>query len=123
MNSKIFLIVLSILFLLVAVPRISFPDLDHGDEWADADILIAANNFAKFGFIKTRFLPFFEAEIDAPKGAYLHYPPLGTIINGLLRIVSGRDSLYLLRSFALLFSLLNLLFWYLFIKKLVLQKK
>jgi len=116
-NNKTILIVLSILFLVIAIPRIIFPDLDHGDDWADADILIAANNFAKFGFIKTRFLPFFEAEIDAPKGPYLHYPPLGTIINGGLRILFKNDALYLFRGFALFFSLLNLLFWYLFIKR------
>ena len=117
MSNKPIIIALSILFLVIAIPRIIFPDLDHGDDWADADILIAANNFAKFGFIKTRLLPFFEAEIDAPKGPYLHYPPLGTIINGGLRILFKSDALYLFRGFALFFSLLNLLFWYLFIKR------
>jgi len=117
MSNKPIIIALSILFLVIAIPRIIFPDLDHGDDWADADILIAAKNFAKFGFIKTRFLPFFEAEIDAPKGPYLHYPPLGNIINGLLYILFKSDSLYLFRGSALFFSLLNLLFWYLFIKK------
>ena len=116
-GNKLILIILSLLFLIVAIPRVLFPGLDHGDEWADADILIAANNFAKFGFIKTRFLPFFEAEIETPKGPYLHYPPLGTIINGLLRIVLHSDSIYIFRISALFFSLLNVLFWYLFIKK------
>jgi hypothetical protein len=116
-KDKLIIIVLGILFLLIAIPRLHFPDLDHGDEWADADVLTAAQNFAKFGFIKTYFLPFFEPQFETPKGPYTHYPPFGHIFHGLLMMLFKTESLYFFRGLALFFSFLNLLLWYLFIKK------
>jgi hypothetical protein len=110
--------ILGLTFLFIAIPRIKFPDLDHGDEYADASILNAADNFARFGFIKCRFLPLYEPDRDTPDKLYTHFPPLGENFNGLLRIVTGSSSIYNFRIVALLFSFLSILFWYLFIKEL-----
>ncbi len=106
------------LFLSIAIPRIIFPDLDHGDEWADAEALNASVNYAKFGFIKTRFLPFFKPQLATLQEPYTHYPPLAQIINGFLGITFRAPSLRFYRSFSLCLSFLNLIFWYLFIKRL-----
>lgn len=50
------LISLTILFLVLAYFRLSFPDLNHGDEYSDANILNAGENFVRFDFLKCRFL-------------------------------------------------------------------
>jgi len=110
-------IILAVLFLFIAIPRSIFPDLDHADEYSDANVLNAGENFARFGFIRCRFLPLFEPNLDAPEKLYTHYPPLGDIFNGVLRIIFKTDSLYLFRRVSLFFSLFTLLFWYLFIKE------
>lgn len=105
------------ILLILAVNRAAFPDLDHGDEFTDANVLNAGKNFAKFGFAKTHFLPFFEpnlAKLDKP---YTHMPPLPEIINGIIRMFLRTDSLYIFRSFSLFLSMFTILFWYLMIKK------
>jgi hypothetical protein len=95
-----------------------FPDLDHGDEWADAEMLNSARNFVRFGFIKCRFLPFHTPQFDAlSQPPYTHFPPLSEILNGVILALFKRDSLYFFRGIAILFSFLNLVFWYLFVKK------
>lgn len=118
MKNKYLLSVLVLLFILIAIPRIIFPDLDHGDEYSDANALNAGENFVRFGFIKTYFLPMFEPGRDLPSGLYTHCPPLPELINGALRAVFNTDSLVFFRFISLCFSFLNLLFWYLFIKNL-----
>jgi len=115
-KDRYIIIFLSLLFLIVAIPRIIFPELDHGDEFADACTLNAGKNFEKFGFIKCRFLPFYEPQIDTPENPYTHYPPVPEILNGIIRIISKSDSLRIYRIISLFFSLLNLIFWYLFLK-------
>jgi hypothetical protein len=111
---------LCILFVFIAMPYVFYPDLNHGDEFADANILTAGRNFAKFGFIKCRFLEFTDEQIDDPgsAAAYTHYPPLNDILNGVWRIVFRTDSLLFFRVIALLFSLAGVIFWFFFIKKL-----
>lgn len=111
-------LILGLLFLAVALPRIIFPDLDHGDEFSDANALNAGENFVKFGFIKSKFLPIHQPHFDKPQEPYTHYPPLPDILNGLLRMAFKTDSLRFFRSLALVFSFLGLLFWFLFVKKL-----
>jgi len=103
--------------LFIAIPRSIFPDLDHADEYSDANVLNAGENFVRLGFAKCRFLPLFEPNLDAPKDLYTHYPPLGEIFNGVLRILFKTDSLYFFRGVSLFFSLFTFLFWYLFIKE------
>jgi hypothetical protein len=117
-NDKHIIVILVILFLFIAIPRLKYPDFDHGDEFSDAELMVSGENFVKFGFIKLRFLPMHEINADKPGSLYTHYPPLHNIINGALRMVFKTDSLYFFRSFALLFSLLNVIFWYLIIRKL-----
>jgi len=114
-NKQVF--ILGILFLFIAVPRSIFPDLDHADEYSDANVLNAGENFVRFGFTRCRFLPLFEPNLDAPKDLYTHYPPLGDIFNGVLRMLFKTDSLYFFRGVSLFFSLFTFLFWYLFIKE------
>lgn len=117
LRRKKIILILVILFLFIAIPRIIFPDLDHGDEFSDANVLNAGENFVKFGFIKCRFLPMYEPNLDVPQNLYTHYPPLSEIINGLLRIIFKTNSLTFFRGVALFFAFLNLIFWYLFIKR------
>lgn len=94
LSKKNVVIVLSILFLFITFPRIIFPDLDHGDEYSDAEVLSSGENFVRFGFIKTRFLQMHEPHLDKPENLYTHYPGLPDIINGFLRKVFKTDSLY-----------------------------
>ncbi len=111
------LVLLTVLFLALAFLRIQFPDLDHGDEFSDANILSAGQNFAKFGFIRCRFLPAFEMNLKAPAGLYTHVPPLPDVLNGLWRMLFKTDSLVFFRAIALMVAFLNLLFWYLFVRE------
>lgn len=116
-KDKYLLLLLSLLYVcIVAWPRISFPDLDHGDEFSDAAVLSSGENFVKFGFIKCRFLPVAEPHLDAPKDPYTHFPPMSDITNGLLRKILKTDSLRVFRALPLCLSLVALLLWYLFIK-------
>jgi len=117
-SDKKIIFFLGILFLFVAVPRIIFPDIDHGDDWADAEYLMAARNFVKFGFVTCHFLPILAPQTEMGEVApYTHYPPLGLIWDGFLMKLFRCESLYPLRAMALLLSFLNLMFWYLFIKR------
>ncbi len=106
-----------VLYVLFAFIRVLFPDLDHGDDFADANVLNAGMNFVKFGFLKTCFLPSFEAQQNVPVNVYLTCPPGPEIFNGLLRKYLNINSLYGFRIISLWISFLGLIFWYLFIKK------
>jgi hypothetical protein len=119
-SNKYIIMILGVLFLLVSSPRILFPDLDHGDDFADANILTAGNNFMKFGFIKCHFLEITDEQIDNLGSAttYTHYPPLNDILNGLWRIIFRTDSLRIFRIIALLFSFLGIIFWFFAVKNL-----
>ncbi len=110
------LFILGILFLGLAIPRIIFPDLDHGDEFADANTLTAGKNFVKFGFWACRFLPMYEQQIDKPQNPYTHYPPLPEITNAIMRGIFKTEDLRIYRAFPLFFSLLNVFFWYLLVR-------
>lgn len=111
--------VISLLFLLILIPRIIFFDLDHGDEFSDACALTAGENFLKFGFIKCRLLPSFEYSTDEPKVFYTHYPPLMEVFNGFLRTVFRIDSLLYFRIISIILSLIGILCWYLFIRSFI----
>lgn len=116
LRNKYAFLILSVLFIFIAICRINFPHLDHGDEYTDVNVLNAGNNFIRFGFIKCKFLAVFEPNPNSPSDAYTHFPPLIDIINGLLRAVFHIDSLYFFRAVSLFSSFLNLIFWYFFIK-------
>jgi hypothetical protein len=118
LRDRNIIIVLVILFVvIIALAKLRIPDLEHGDEFSDASTLMSGKNFIKLGFIPCRFLPIFEPHLNKPSGAYTHAPPLSDIMNGLLRLIFRTDSLRFFRGVALLFSLGNLLLWYIFIKK------
>ena len=114
-SHKVCIAALTLLFLFLAVPRLYFFDLEHGDDYQDADVLNAGRNFLILGFRECRFLPVLNAGQETAENAYTHFPPLPMIINGLLRLVFGTDSLFFFRCGALFFSLLHLLAWYAFI--------
>jgi hypothetical protein len=110
---------LVLIFISIAIPRLVFPDLDHGDEYTDANALHAGQNFAKSGFLKYRFLPVFAAQTDTlPQKPYLHFPALPEIINGLLRMIFKTDSLVFFRAVSLALSLVTIVLWYLIIRML-----
>ena len=118
LNYRNCIIILSVFFIVITVlPKLSFPDLNHGDEYSDASTLVSGKNFIKFGFMRCRFLPIFEPHLEKPSDAYTHAPPLSDIMNGLLRLIFRTDSLRFFRGVSLLFSLFNLLVWYTFMKK------
>ena len=108
------ILVIMFLFILVAVPRLMFPDLDHGDEFSDANALDAGRNFARQGFVASRFLPVWNPE--GPRDAYTHFPPLPDIINGVERAVVRTDALVVFRIGALACALAGLFCWYAFIR-------
>lgn len=116
-QHKVFLFALAVLFLCIAIPRLYYPDLDHSDEYADADSLNAGRNFQRHGFISTRFLPVLQPQVPALQKAYTHYPPLTQIVFALPRVLFGLDALAFPRAMALVFSFLNLLFWYLCVRR------
>jgi len=118
LKNKYCLIFLGLLFFIIAIIRIVFYDLDHSDEFTDANILNAGENFIKFGFINCHFLPLHEPGLDAPQNLYTHYPPLADILNGLLRLIFRTNSLRFFRFVSLCFSFLGLLAWYFFIQNL-----
>ncbi|MFH1269737.1 MAG: hypothetical protein ABIH75_01585 [Candidatus Omnitrophota bacterium] len=109
---------LTILFIaLVAFPRILHPEFDHGDEFSDASMLVSGKNFVKFGFIRCKFLSFYDPHLTELKDPYTHVPPMSDITNAMLRKIFKTDSLTFFRGVSLFFSLLNILLWYLFVKR------
>jgi len=106
-----------VLYAIFAFVRALSPDLDHGDEYTDANVLNAGMNFIKYGFFKTCFLPSFEVQQNAPTNVYLTCPPGPEIFNGLLRKCFNINSLLGFRIISMLISFLGLTFWYLFVKK------
>jgi hypothetical protein len=103
---------LSVVFLFLGLARLQAPELDHGDEWADAHVMDSGRNYVKLGFVNTRFLPV----SDGQGPVYTHYPALPEIFNGALQHI-WPDRLVFFRSIALLFAFLNMLFWFLFARK------
>ena len=103
--NRWYLLALPVLALLLAGSRLSVPELDHGDEYSDANVLNAGENFVRFGFIACRFLPMFEPQAAAPSDLYTHYPPLPDIVNGLR--IGFSLSLLLYASIVTLLALLR----------------
>lgn len=95
--------------------------------WAvgEAQNLNGALHFAKEGFIKHYFLPYYHPGhlgerygTENKLGYYTHYPPLSTILNGLIIKVWG-DNPWKNRMISVLLSITWLLFFYLLIRKLL----
>ncbi|MDD5194281.1 MAG: hypothetical protein PHQ96_01235 [Candidatus Omnitrophica bacterium] len=115
MNNKLPILILAIVYIFIALPRVMFPDLDHGEEWGDSEAMIAGINFEKLGFIKTHFLPLLRLHEEKPK-FYTHYPGLSQILTGVYRRLFHFNSLYPYRTIAVIVSFIGVLFWYLTIK-------
>ncbi len=87
--------------------------LNWGDPWSDVDIRIAGRFFARYGFLKTRFAGIVDVQPLTPDSyRYLHYPPLGMLINGVLQTVFKTEHLPLFRLVALGFSAAGVAFFF-----------
>jgi hypothetical protein len=117
MRVRNYLLILAAVFIIMAVPRLKFPGLGHGDSYSDACALDAGKNFCRFGFIRCKFLPFWDDPGGSTPGiAYTHYPPLPDILNGVERAVFRTDSLVVFRIVSLAFSFAGVALWFLFIR-------
>jgi hypothetical protein len=96
-------------FIVLAGVRLHFPELTHGDDHADASVLIAGRNFDRLGFVNLRFIHIWNPQAVDARHAYLYHPPGAEIIHGLLRRLFGEQPITFYRTFALLLSLLGLL--------------
>ncbi len=73
--------------MYAAICLISTTDvLWPGDSQTDVNVITSGENFAKYGFMRLRFLPIQHVGplSDSP-WYYLHYPPLPYVISGLLQ--------------------------------------
>ncbi len=109
---------LVVVTLGVIVCVCSMDILFSGDIWSDLNVLISGKNFAEYGFLKLRFLPVLQ---NTPPSEtphyYLHYPPLGDIFNGLLRII-GLESIFVYRFIAGISSLIGVVCLYIILTRL-----
>ncbi len=101
------LVIVCALFLFLcrcAAKGITWPK----DHFTDMNVLMAGENFAEHGFFRLRFLPVeYVGGIGETPGYYLHYPPLPSILNGILRTV-GIESLTVMRGFCSLLLVIGL---------------
>ena len=101
------IIIVSIFFVGLFYFRvIQYCYLDHGDAFEDSNILTFSNNFIKFGFIRCRFLPVSDIQVDGPQNFYTHSPPLQGISIALIRQILVNDSLERLRFFSICIAFL-----------------
>ncbi len=112
-------IFLGLFFLVVLAGSLLQPVLIYGDPLSDANVLAAGENFARFGFQASSFLPRFERrdvlclELHC---AYTHYPPLPYWINGVWQ-KAGIHNWTWFRLGAWVLSFLGLGFFYAFLKR------
>ena len=94
--------------MFIAICAISTTDvLWPGDTQSDVMVIMAGENFAKYGFIRLHFLPVFQVgPLSDTPWYYLHAPPLSSIINGVLQ-KAGVDSLFWMRIFCGTFFILG----------------
>lgn len=91
-----------LVFLIIILGNITNPIMDHGDRFSDRGVLNSGENFYNYGFAPTKGFPSFEIieskEQLTPENTYHHYPPLPSIINGILRYL-GFHSILSFRFF------------------------
>ncbi len=91
--------------------------LNWGDPWSDVDIRIAGRFFARYGFLETRFAGIVDVQpLTVDSYRYVHYPPLGMLINGVLQKVFRTEQLPLFRCVALGFSALSVFFFFKYVR-------
>ena len=119
-SPRVFLIILGVVLLVISIARIPYPELSHGDEWSDAGVLIAGENFARMGLTFADALPvFFPMAESVPQavrpdakdwdildvfGTYTRLPSLYININGILQKNFGYDTLLPYRIFCVSIS-------------------
>jgi len=109
------LLVILVLFVILAFFRLRYPELDHGDEFSDACVLMAGINFEKFGFSTTCFLPCPNPDVKTPDELNFHYPPFSEVFNGFLRKCFGISNIWWFRAISLTVSAATCVFWYFFV--------
>ena len=120
------------ILLILALVRLNFIELSHGDDWADGSVLIAGENFDKIGFIESKGLPIFyprsesvppSVRPDKPDwtaldvfGTYTRLPALFHWINGAFqRIGWSYDNFLHFRMIALALSVMAACTFYFFV--------
>lgn len=133
-NSKAsnwFIFIPFVLLLLWSGIRLQYPELSHGDDWADANTLNSGENMARLGVaishglaihrpmareLQPVFKPYETNDPLAHFGTYTRTPPLSTIFNAFL-ITCGLNSMFEFRLVMLALSFASVIFFYLFLKE------
>lgn len=110
--------------------RLQYPELSHGDDWADANILNSGENMARLGIEVAHGLPIHrplakgvQPIVDPYKssdplnsfGTYTRYPPFYAIFNSFLRAL-GMSDIFAFRLVMLALTFASVVFFYLFLK-------
>ena len=90
-----------------------------GDPWSDGNAMTSGRYFAEDGFIETAFTPILDVgPITETSLRYTHYPPLPDIVNGAQQSLFGPMTISQFRILADILSLLSLVFFYRFVRRL-----
>ncbi len=87
--------------------------LNWGDPWSDGNAMTSGRYFADEGFVRAAMTPVLDVGPLGPTSLrYTHYPPLPDLVNGAQQALFGFDSIAQFRWLAVLLSLVGLLlFW------------
>jgi hypothetical protein len=111
--------------------RLQYPELSHGDDWADANTLNSGENMARLGIGVSHGLPInYPAARELPPiinpyntkdplnhfGTYTRTPPLSSIFNAFLW-ACGLSSMFEFRLVMLALSFGSVVLFYLFLKE------
>ena len=92
------------------------PRLNWGDSMSDYNVMTSGRNFQKYGFLKLHLTPLLMdpayTRSFEPVFVYTHYPQLPDLMNGVLRVALGMETLTQFRLVALVFSFTALFFVY-----------
>lgn len=91
-----------------------------GDPWSDGNAITSGRYFAEDGFVATGMTPILDVgPLDENSLRYTHYPPLPDLVNGAQRALFGPMTIPQFRILADLLSILSLVFFYRFVRRLV----
>jgi len=92
------------------------PRLNWGDSMSDYNVMTSGRNFQKYGFLNLHLTPLLMdpayTRSFEPLFVYTHYPQLPDLMNGVLRVFFGMETLTQFRFIALAFSFSALFFIY-----------
>jgi len=131
-NYSLMLVVISLIFFVfLSAIRLQYPELSHGDDWADANALNSGENMARLGMaishglaihrpmakeLQPVFKPYDTNDPLAHFGTYTRNPPFYTAVNAFLRYC-GLESSFSFRFVMICLSFISVTFFYLFVKK------